>query len=90
MLTTEKVKQIQQLLTDAREHGQPSYRRIAARAGVNRGTVAAIDKGTRKVHPKAPPPEPAPPASGPVERCGTCGAKVQMPCLKCKLEGKSQ
>lgn len=90
MLTTEKVNQIQQLLADTRGDSRLTYRRIATQTGVSRGTVAAIARGTRNVHPKAPPPEPAPPASGPVKRCVNCGVKVQMPCLKCKLEGRSQ
>ena len=66
-----------------------SQREVARKAGVARGTVVAIAKGDRRercairtadgshVY------EPEDPER--VDRCGTCGARVVMPCLKCFL-----
>jgi len=77
------VDEIERLLHE----GSLSQRKIARRVGVSRGTVNAIARGQRpdyralrreRVDEFAAP-------SGPVTRCPTCGARVQMPCLACRV-----
>jgi len=77
------VDEIERLLHE----GGLSQRKIARRVGVSRGTVNAIARGQRPDYRAlrrerandfvAP--------TGPVARCPTCGARVQMPCLACRV-----
>lgn len=85
MLSDQKVNEIRELIAQSRMHGGLTMRQIAIRAGVNRMTVVAIARGTRNVHERVATPD----DRGPVARCPTCGAKVEMPCLKCSLEGQT-
>jgi len=77
------VDEIERLLHE----GGLSQRKIARRVGVSRGTVNAIARGRRpdyralrrdRVDEFAAP-------CGPFARCPTCGARVQMPCLACRV-----
>ena len=83
MISFDVADEIERLLGE----GNISQRKIAARLGVSRGTVNAIARGKRPDYRArrrqrdddfiAP--------SGPVARCPTCGAKVVMPCLACRV-----
>ncbi len=86
MLAWEKVEEIRRLLADEAW----SHRRIAVALGVGRSTVGRIARG--EYAPASTDPEEdeeerelfAPP-SGPHRRCPRCGAKVQLPCLACRV-----
>ncbi len=83
MIAFAVVDEIERLLGE----GNLSQRKIAVRLGVSRGTVNAIAQGKRPDYRTrrrerdddfiAP--------CGPVARCPTCGAKVAMPCLACRV-----
>ena len=83
MISFAVVDEIERLL----QEGGLSQRMIARRVGVSRGTVNTIARGQRPDYRArrrqraddfvAP--------SGPVCRCPTCGARVQMPCLACRV-----
>ena len=68
--------------------GRHSQRAIARMTGIARGTVASIASGDRpdySARQQAKIGREKPPFSGPARRCGTCGAKVQLPCLACSI-----
>ena len=80
MLATALVEQIQAMLTE----GHLSQREIARLAGVSRGTVGAIARGTRQVRPREDRWEdPLEPLPGPLRRCPGCGGLVRFPCRLC-------
>lgn len=63
-----------------------SQRTVATRTGVSRSTVCAIARGTRPDYEsRRREPDPFPPPTGPARRCPTCGRRVQMPCLACRI-----
>ncbi len=88
MLTPELVERIRGLLAD----GRMSRRGIAHELRVSRGSVNAIAHGRRSdyaarcqdrtISLETP--------TGPIERCPGCGARVQMPCLACRLRALQQ
>lgn len=83
MLTSEKVAAVKALLA----RRDMSYRAIAARVGVSKGTVASIDRGARaaiRPYRKQDLPAKSGEATEP-SRCPTCGCKVYMPCRLCSL-----
>jgi len=73
MATVTKEKEIQ--ILGLIEQGV-SERAIARKTGVDRGTVRAIRNPShtprRSTHP--------------IERCGTCGRMIELPCLACLAE----
>ena len=81
------VLEIRHLLAE----GTISQRKIARRLGVSRGTVNAIALGRRRESAgRADDVEEgflAP--AGPPRRCPGCGGMVRMPCLLCRLRGRS-
>jgi hypothetical protein len=83
MLALGKVKEVERLLAE----GKLSYRRIAAALRVSRSTVSAIAQGKRRDYEarilarQLTASEPL----GPIERCGTCGGRVYMPCRLCQV-----
>jgi hypothetical protein len=81
MLALSTVQEIDRLLAE----GKLSHRRIAARLGVSRASVAAIANGKRGLHGrKAPVPGPqATSAAALAARCPSCGYLVYLPCLVC-------
>lgn len=66
--------------------GNLSQRRIAAIVGVSRATVSAIAKGTYRLRDQRRNREEDFLPRGPVSRCPSCGALVQLPCLACRVE----
>lgn len=82
MIPSWRVAEIRRMLTE----GKLSQRTIARCAGVSRGTVNAIALGNRPERPVRgrDAPDFGPP-SGPFVRCPSCGGKVQMPCLLCRV-----
>ena len=81
MLAKSLVDQIDRLL----QSGQLSHRKIAAKLGVGRGTVAAIASGRRGLYGREPLDDgPASVPLTPAERCRQCGYRVYMPCLICR------
>lgn len=92
MLDSEKVAEIRRLLADA----EWSHRRIAVTLGVGRSTVGRIARGEyapirAERKPLSPFDDPADddgpfsPPHGTPRRCPRCGAKVQQPCLACRV-----
>lgn len=82
MIAPDVVQEVRRLLIE--EH--LSQRNVAIRTGVSRGTVHAIARGKRAdCLPRAEAEEEMPSPMGPLRRCPTCGGKVQMPCLLCRL-----
>ena len=79
MLSLSLVKKIDRLLKE----GKLSQRKIAARAGVSRGTVASIAQGKRGLYGRDPESEGCVSLahSSPAERCSKCGYLVFAPCL---------
>jgi hypothetical protein len=83
MIAPEIVNEIRRLLAGE----NLSHRKIAAIVGVSRGTVGAIDSGTRPDYDAMlheigdGVDEPA----GPPERCPGCGGLVYMHCILCKV-----
>ena len=83
MIAFAVVDEIERLLHE----GGLSQRKIARRVRVSRGTVNAIARGQRPDY-RALRRERADDfvaPTGPVARCPTCGARVQMPCLACRV-----
>lgn len=65
-----------------------TQREIERRTGVARNTIAKIARGTRPDYEARRREREARAMlqeAGPVERCPGCGAKVQMPCLACRI-----
>jgi hypothetical protein len=83
MLRQELVQRIAEMI----QTGKWSLRRIARELGVARGTVAAIAHGRRRERAQrtADNEDGLPYPNGPFVRCPTCGHRVQMPCLLCRL-----
>jgi hypothetical protein len=83
MITSEKVAEIERLLTE----GHHSQRTIAVMANVSRGTVAAIAAGRRPNYDelRRRRAEEDAFARGPVGRCSTCGGTVRLPCRLCHV-----
>ncbi|MDZ7617559.1 MAG: hypothetical protein U1E05_11170 [Patescibacteria group bacterium] len=83
MIAPEMVERIRDLLAD----GHLSQRGIARELRVSRVTVDAIAHGRRNDRPPQYLDRPAwsNALPGPTERCPGCGARVQMPCLACRL-----
>jgi DNA-binding XRE family transcriptional regulator len=82
MLSLSLVKKIDRLL----KVGKLSQRKIAARVGVSRGTVASIAQGKRGLYGRDPDLEGCVSLthSSPPERCSKCGYLVFAPCLVCR------
>jgi hypothetical protein len=81
MLALSLVQEIERLLQD----GTLSQRKIAARLGVGRGTVAAIASGRRGIYGREPDDDLDPLVHrSPPERCAACGFLVYMPCMVCR------
>lgn len=88
MIAFTVVDEVQRLL----DEGNLSQRKIARRVGVSRGTVNAIARGKRadyRARQREREGEFVAP-SGPVARCATCGAMVQMPCLACRIRAMKE
>jgi len=82
MISFAVVDEVKRLLAE----GSFSQRKIARKIGVSRGTVNAIALGKRpdyKARREQGDDFAAP--SGPLVRCPTCGGRVQMPCLACRV-----
>lgn len=63
-----------------------SQRRIAAIAGVSRGTVASVRRGDRRRDVRAEEDRKSMfDANAPTARCRICGAMVLQPCLACRV-----
>ena len=77
MLNPALVDAIRRLLADGL-----SQRQIARQCHVSRGTVQAIAAGKRRD--RMPEDDPGL-FSGPIGRCPTCGARVYLPCLACRV-----
>ncbi len=73
MIEPETADKVRRLLRD----GRLSQRKIAILAGVSRGTVANIAKGKWRMRVEL--------SSGPAVWCPVCRAKVQMPCVACRV-----
>lgn len=88
MIATTIVEEIQRMLHE----GRLSQRKIASRMGVSRGTVNAIALGKRRKQLADKPRRDRgfTPPSGPPRRCPGCGAKVQMPCLRCYIQTRRE
>jgi hypothetical protein len=86
MLTAEQVAAIKDRLA---RQPQSSQRTIAVELHVSRGSVAAIANGSRPDYEgrRLERDVEAMSGHGPVSRCGTCGAKVRMPCHLCHVRG---
>lgn len=65
--------------------GTLSQRKIASRLGISRGTVNSIALGKRPDRIPDHEDDDFVPPSGLPQRCPTCGALVQMPCLACRV-----
>jgi hypothetical protein len=77
MLSLSVVQEIERLLAE----GQLSRRRIAARLGVGKSSVAAIASGKRANWGRE---SKRVAAVGPtLQRCPSCGVRVTMPCVAC-------
>jgi hypothetical protein len=86
MIAPNVVQEIRRLLIEERL----SQRSVALRTGVSRGTVHAIARGKRRdLIPRIKDQEVEKPV-GPLQRCPTCGGKVLMPCLLCRLREMQQ
>lgn len=86
MLSPAKVAEVEQLLAA----GSLSQRAIARRAGVSRGTVAAIASGTRRKKPPRPIAGPPFNITASPARCPQCGRRVHLPCWACAVEAIKQ
>jgi hypothetical protein len=89
MIADEVVDLVKALLVE----GRHSQRRIARMTGVSRYTVWAIANGKRpdcKQQRQAKQKAAGAPFSGPAQRCPTCGAMVQLPCLACVIRERKQ
>lgn len=86
MIAASVVENIKRLLSE----GRLSQRKIALRLGVSRGTVNAIALGKRPddSNRRKKSSDDFLPPTGPVARCRTCGALVQMPCLACQVRAR--
>ena len=67
--------------------GELPQRAIARKLGISRGTVGAIARGKRPDYTRRSRQETRDSVfvDGPVRRCLTCGARVKMPCLACRV-----
>jgi len=83
MLAPSLVEKIRLLLSEK----TCSHREVARRLGVSRGSVGAIARGTRPdyTRPRRRRSDQIVPPGGRPVRCRSCGALVQMPCLRCQL-----
>lgn len=93
MLTSTVVEEVQRLLKE----GKLSWRKIAGRTGVSRGSVHAIAHGRRTTRLRRPsstahdPPRRTPGSElpigleGPIGRCGECGRRMVLPCRACHI-----
>ena len=83
MLAQETVDRIERLLAE----GELSQRKIAKLVGVSRGTVGGIASGNRPDYErlKQERADKLPQPKGPLRRCSTCGARVQLPCMACHI-----
>jgi transcriptional regulator with XRE-family HTH domain len=82
MIALAKVKETERLLATT----ELSQRKIAARVGISRATVAAIASGKHRDYEArliARMEESQP--LGPLARCAGCGGMVYMPCRLCKI-----
>lgn len=88
MLAKSTVLEVDRLL----KQGKLSQRKIAARLGVSRASVAAIASGRRGLHGKesADVGKRSKSTSGPPQRCPTCGHRVYLPCLICQTQQYQQ
>ncbi len=82
MLSLSLVEQIVDLLNE----GELSQRRIAARVGVSRGTVASIASGRRGLFGRDPESDDTRSLANltPAERCPKCGYLIYAPCRVCR------
>ena len=86
MIAPGVVDQVRRLLAE----GELSQRKIAATAGISRGTVGAIAAGRRPDHDASAACRRGQllPRSGPPRRCPGCGGMVYMPCRLCRLRAE--
>jgi hypothetical protein len=80
MIPHATVTEIRRLLAET----SLSQRKIAALAGVSRGTVSAINAG-KPFDSDMPPGEDWEEPTGPAVRCPGCGGLVYMPCQLCRM-----
>jgi transcriptional regulator with XRE-family HTH domain len=88
MVPPERVREVQRLLSE----GALSYRDIARRVNISRGTVLAIAKGRRPDYDalrQARAAENSEPAEPPC-RCPACGYRVYLPCRICSLRARQE
>ncbi len=83
--TVQRVLDLRRLLGEA-----GSRRLIAGLCGISRGSVSAILSGRRRPGQRRATPRDCESLSddcrcGPIGRCGTCGAKVHLPCHACRV-----
>ncbi len=97
MLSPAVVEEVERLLSE----GQLSWRKIAGRTGVSRGSVHAIAHGRRTLRLRRPRDldgstrrdalghvkgaETAIGFEGPIGRCGQCGRRMVLPCRACHI-----
>lgn len=79
MLSEEKVAEIEQWLSTGL-----SQRKVALRTGVSRAVIQRITRGKRPKKRAPSPPDVIEP-TGEYRRCGGCGGKVMMPCVRCQV-----
>jgi transcriptional regulator with XRE-family HTH domain len=88
MLPLAKIKEVERLLAET----CLSQRKIAQLAGVSRATVGSVASGRRpdyEARELARGDDCQP--TGPIVRCGTCGARVYSPCWVCRIrEAKTE
>lgn len=82
--TVQRVLDLRRILGEA-----GSYRVLAGLCGISRGSVSAILSGRRRPGQRRGTPRDCESLSdcrcGPIGRCGTCGAKVHLPCHACRV-----
>lgn len=81
MLTTALVQEVDRLLRE----GELSQRQIASHLCVSRGTISAIASGRRGLHGRDTPLCTLSHALSTPTRCRTCGYRVYLPCLICRI-----
>jgi len=81
MIALVMVEEIKRLLNVERL----SQRSVSRQTGVSRGIVQAIASGRRPDYADRQPADDFSPPQGPLRRCPTCGGKVLMPCLLCRV-----
>lgn len=84
MLTAATIQRILDLLAQ----GNLTDRQIARLTGVSRASVTRIARGYRphSPQPRRSSPSPSPKPADSPQRCPHCGAKVYLPCRRCRLE----